>query len=166
MSEGDWVNSVNKTFSEVGLLDVFLNETPFPQTPCETLFCREKDIFIQTALNTIHGQSKMQTFRLIKQKWQTEDYLSMVENISDRTALTKFRLSNHNLMIEKGRHQNMSLFDRTCPFCPGKIENEFHFMIKCPVYERLRQTLLNDVGTLCIAPLTRIFSFGFYCAIQ
>ena len=74
----------------------------------------------------------------------------MVENISDRMAFTKFRLSNHSLMIEKGRHQNMNLFDRTCPFCPGEIENEFHFLIKCPVYEKLRQKLLNDVETLCI----------------
>ena len=143
-SEGDWVHSVKNTLSQVGLLNVYLNEAlnevPSPQTPCNNLFHREKDIFIQTALNSIQNMSKMRTYRFIKQTWKLEDYLFTVENISDRTALSKFRLSNHSLAIEKGRHENINLSDRTCPFCPGQIENEFHFLIKCSTYASLRQT--------------------------
>ena len=150
-SEGDWISSVKNTFSQVGLLDVYLNETPIPQTTSyNNLFRREKDIFIQTALDSTQNMSKMRTYRFIKQSWKLEDYLLKIENISDRTALSKFRLSNHSLTIEKGRHQNLHLSDRTCPFCPDEIENEFHFLIKCPTYTRLRKKLLDDVEILCI----------------
>ena len=69
-----------------------------------------------------------------------------VQNISDRTALTRLRLSNHHLMIEKGRHQNITLVtNRTCPFCPSKVENEFHFLLKCPTYTSLREALLKNI---------------------
>ena len=82
--------------------------------------------------------------------WALEDYLLTITDIKDRIALTKLRLSNHNLSIEKGRHQDLHLHDRTCPFCPEQIENELHFLIKCPTYESLRRRLLDDVEVLCI----------------
>ena len=34
--------------------------------------------------------------------------------------------------------------------CPEHIENELHFLIKCPTYESLRRRLLDDVEVLCI----------------
>ena len=79
-----------------------------------------------------------------------EKYLSSVQNISDRIAFTQFRFSNYNLMIEKGRHQNMELHDRSCPFCPGHMENEFHFLVKCPTYASLRDSLFNQVNDTTI----------------
>ena len=87
-----------------------------------------------------------------------------VPNIANRTALTKFRLSNHNLMIEKGRYENMQLNDRRCPFCPDQIENEFHFLIKCPVYTELRRKLLDDINDVVLGffyPQDENFLFWF-----
>merc|ERR1711954_559237 len=102
------------------MLDIFLNENPSTTT---TTFCalfdREKDIFTQTAFEALKSMSKMKTYKLLKQSWKVEDYLLGMGNVSDRTALTKLRLSDHTLVIEKGRHQNINESDRTCPFCPG-----------------------------------------------
>ena len=133
------------------MLDVYLNETPSTTTTtyCQ-LFEREKEIFIQAALDSIQNLPKMRTYRLLKKSWGLEDYLLTITDIKDRVALTKLRLSNHNLSIEKGRHQNLHLYDRTCPFCSEQIENELHFLIKCPTYESLRRRLLDDVEVLCI----------------
>ena len=88
----------------------------------------------------------LHTFKFLKNNWKIEDYLLTVENISDRTSLSKFRLSDHSFLIEKGRHQNIISSKRTCPFCPGHVENEFHFLIKCHTYTNL----LHDTETLCI----------------
>ena len=118
-------------------------------TYCQ-LFEREKEVFIQAALDSIQNLRKMRTYRLLKKSWALEDYLLTITDIKDRIALTKLRLSNHNLSIEKGRHQDLHLYDRTCPFCPEHIENELHFLIKCPTYESLRRRLLDDVEVLCI----------------
>ena len=73
--ENTWISSVKKTFEKVGMLDVFLNESPSPTTTTfSALFDREKDIFVQTALEAIKSMSKMRTY-LLKQSWKIEDYL-------------------------------------------------------------------------------------------
>ena len=161
-SEGNWTASVQNTFSKAGLADVFLNEEPSTKTTFGRLFDREKDIFIENAIISIQNMPKLRTFKFLKQHWKLEDYLLAVENISDRTAFSKFRLSDHSLMIEKGRHEKLIQSERICPFCPNQIENEFHFLIKCPTYINLRKNLLRDTETLCIGfyyPLDEEFLF-------
>ena len=167
-TENDWGNNVKNYFSSIGLLNLFLEsppeegnnqtarnphiETEIPgstsdKTPWEQIFNREKDMFQQIALHDLQTSSKLKTLALVKNDTICENYLLSVENVSNRTALTKFRLSNHNLMIEKGRHQNADLQDRTCPFCPDQIEDEFHFLLKCPIYRELRHKLFDDIRT-------------------
>ena len=60
---------------------------------------------------------------------------------------TKFRLSNHNLMIEKGRHRNVDESLRFCPFCPNTVEDEIHFLLqcKCTCYVAHRDVLFKTV---------------------
>ena len=48
-------------------------------------------------------------------------------------------------MIEKGRHLDLQENQRLCPFCDNKIENEQHFVTKCPTYNVLRQKLFHDI---------------------
>ena len=57
--------------------------------------------------------------------------------------MTKFRLSNHSLKIEKCRYNNTERNNRVCPFCLTCIEDEVHFLIRCPTYNPLRSTLLE-----------------------
>ena len=66
----------------------------------------------------------------------------------DRTALTKFRLSNHELMIEKGRHQGLEENQRICPTCRNEIETEQHFLINCTTYQVHREKLMEDVANI------------------
>ena len=46
-------------------------------------------------------------------------------------------------MIEKGRHQKPKLEreKRTCPLCKIYVEDEIHFLTKCPLYESQRTDL-------------------------
>ena len=82
---------------------------------------------------------------MIKTDIGVEQYLTAVKNVPDRVSMSKFRLSNHCLMIEKGRHTDTDPDKRFCPFCPSHVEDEFHFVIRCPVYCKLREKLLNDI---------------------
>ena len=43
----------------------------------------------------------------------------------------KLRISNSNLLIEQGCHQNIPLENRLCSICKLEIENEYHFDIEC-----------------------------------
>ena len=59
---------------------------------------------------------------------------------------TKFRLSNHVLLIEKGRHSNIDKSQRFCPFCPNTIETEHHFLLYCKTYTIGRDNLFGKLA--------------------
>ena len=83
------------------------------------------DIFHQEAFEYLRKEdSKLRTYNHIKSQTGHEPYLHEIKNIKDRVSFTKLRLSNHLLMIEKGRHQKINKNMRFCPFCINKIEDE------------------------------------------
>ena len=56
------------------------------------------------------------------------EYLDFISAKKYRIALSKFRVSAHNLAIEKGRHKNIPRNERKCRNCNlNVIENEYHF---------------------------------------
>ena len=55
-----------------------------------------------------------------------------------------FRSSSHQLMIEKGRHIGIPREIRFCIHCRYEIECEFHFLLKCPLYNNLRQQFIPN----------------------
>jgi hypothetical protein len=96
--------------------------------PEKIVFQRNIDIFHQRSFAEISDKSsKLRTYGLIKSEIREEPYLKIVKNIKDRISMTKFRLSNHKLMIEKGRHRNLDKTLRICPFCTS-VEDETHFL--------------------------------------
>ena len=88
---------------------------------------------------------KLRTYSVIKTKIGIEGYLAAHPKINtqDRIALTKFRLSNHDLMIEKGSDFKVEKAKRFCPFCPKTIETELHFLVHCKTFARLRRELFS-----------------------
>ena len=68
-----------------------------------------------------------------------------MKNVSIRQHVTKFRLSNHRLAIETGRHDGTAPEARYCPFCPNEIEDEAHFLFKCSTLRHLRLRHLEPI---------------------
>ena len=77
-----------------------------------------------------------------------EKYLCRVKNIRHKIALTRFRLSNHNLLIEKGRHfrPKIDRNERKCFICKDDVEDECHFITKCPLYSNQRVLLYQSLN--------------------
>ena len=72
-------------------------------------FQRMCDIFHQEAFEYLRKEdSKLRTYNHIKSQTGLEPYLHEIKNIKDRVSFTKLRLSNHQLRIEKGRHQKIN----------------------------------------------------------
>ena len=108
-----------------------------------------KDIYYGNSFEEINSErSKLRTYARLKTEIGIEDYLSSVENIMDRTTLTKIRLSNHELMIEKGRHQGLEENQRTCPTCQNGIETEHHFLLDCSTFRTHREQLMTEIADL------------------
>ena len=122
--------------------------TRAPPHPClnthTKLYKRLAGVFYQSAESINKQDSKLRTYSLIKESVEIENYHITTRNINARVCLTKFRLSNHKLMIETGRHQKVPKTERFCPFCYGMIEDEIHFLINCKQYDALRGPLFKE----------------------
>ena len=94
----------------------------------------------------VRESPKALSYILFKNNVSLEKYLNQVKNISHRKAMSRFRLSNHSLLIEKGRHLRPPLErnDRKCFICKNVIEDEKHFLITCPLYENQREILFQN----------------------
>ena len=73
--------------------------------------------------------TKAASFNKFKSNIALERHLALNSNLKHKIAISRFRLSNHTLMIEKGRHLKIDRNERKCYFCEDKIENEEHFLI-------------------------------------
>ena len=142
-----WTINIKSTLEKNGMLNFYVNDyTSKPPFIYKKLFQRLSDSFHQNSFENIKTESsKLRTYGIFKKDIGFEKYLSEVKNISVRTQVTKFRLSNHRLMIEVGRHKGTPKEERFCPFCPHKIENELHFLFECPLYNYQRDYLLVPV---------------------
>ena len=116
---------------------------------------RLTDIAIQTWYADLHNdnrknkdqRNKLRIYRQFKTIYKYENYLTQVKNIKHRVALTKLRISSHKLQIERGRYKKpyTKPEDRTCPKCQTCMEDEKHFLIKCSLYDNLREILFKKL---------------------
>lgn len=138
----EWNRNIRNILNNIGMGNILNEDTPRPEVE---VFKRLVDIFHQNAFTEISRESsKLRTYSLVKKEAGEEPYLNFVKNSNDRMSMTKFRLSNHKLMIEKGRHMNLEREDRKCPFCPS-VEDENHFLLHCRIYSILREIMLSTV---------------------
>ena len=134
---------------------------------CLNAFIRMKDIFHQEAFTFINrDDSKLRTYGKVKTSIGIEKYLLSNLKVDERTYITKLRLSNHDLMIEKGRHQNIHKSQRFCPFCPNQIETEQHFLLQCRPYAVFRNDLFLEITNLFPSFMTLEENEKFACLLN
>ena len=153
-----WGSSMRDTFASNGLQDMYLsmiNNTLERRSPANMLIKRLIDQFHQTSMESINNSSRMKVLSLLKQTPGTEAYLEKVKNARHRQAMSRLRLSSHQLEVERGRYKGTDTEDRLCSYCQTfgsrVVEDETHFLLHCPMSKELRENLLpheilNDVA--------------------
>jgi hypothetical protein len=108
--------------------------------------------FMNSTMEQINNSSvnpKLRTYKLFKSAFQLEPFLSSATNINHTIALTKFRISSHNLAIETGRHTKPNktpVEERFCIHCNrNEVETEEHFILTCPMYNAEREELIEKL---------------------
>ncbi len=116
-----------------------------------TLKQRLTDICMQDWSSEISYMSKLSSYQSFKYDLMPEPYLYCVNYFVYRRALSKLRCSNHRLAIEKQRG-TIERRLRYCKYCVNinieVIEDEYHFVMICPLYENIRQVYLSKFCTL------------------
>jgi len=96
-------------------------------------------------LERMKEKPKLRTYITLKKELKQEMYLT----VRDRCGVpefTRLRGGTNRLKIEKGRFEKLAPEDRICEFCgTGEVENEFHFMMICPLYREFRKELWLSV---------------------
>ena len=98
------------------------------------------DLAYQKIDSFIDNSNKCLIYKHLPKQRLLQQYL--VKNMSPkcRKMITKFRVSAHKLSIETGRYDAVIRSNRKCAKCNlDEIEDEFHFILKCPYYDAIRK---------------------------
>ena len=110
-------------------------------------------IRINSEMGVSNERNKLRLYSKIKKSLSLENYLINIKNGDIKQSITKLRISAHTLAIEKDRHNKtgkIPLTQRTCKCCNSNtIENEYHFVMKCPLYSKERDEFFtkSDIVT-------------------
>ncbi len=122
-----------------------------PNIKINQIIKQSKNTYLEHWDQETKTQSKLQLYRTIKSNYELEDYLQSVRDTKQRRILTKYRLSEHRLAIETGRHRKSWLprEQRVCVHCEtGEIETETHFLLHCHKYISIRNLYFNKLTNL------------------
>ena len=108
-----------------------------------------------------------------------EKYLAVVDIRKYRIALSKFQCSSHDLSVESVRQRNVPYNLRFCIFCLKRglnhIEDQFHVLLICPLYEELRaryhpqvrfgniSMFIKILSTKNVSRITELACYLFHC---
>ena len=140
----NWVSNVKNIFEEIGLNDLWYNNGSMDNKHIVYIVKQRLiDIYKQTVLADVNSSAKCIMYKHIVDKVILQPYLSKPISNYSKKLICKFRLSSHCLAIETGRYKNIPVERRKCPSSKTDIEDEFHFMLKCPTYQEFRVKFLK-----------------------
>ena len=97
-------------------------------------------------------RGKLETYLALNRQYTVADYLSTVSDKNLRKILTMYRLSDHSLAVEKGRHRQTWLprEERLCCHCDEEaVETELHFLTQCNKYTNIREEFFPKIEMVC-----------------
>ena len=139
-----WASHVRKLSFKYGFVYAWISqEIGNPENFIRLFTDRVKDCCKQNWFEKLGTSSKAESYREYKTLLDTERYLFLDMPYELRRVFARFRCSNHDLMIEKGRHTNIDREYRYCTLCFRRgilvTETELHFLLECNAYEGLRK---------------------------
>ena len=75
-----------------------------------------------------------------------EQYCKTIMPTSHHSVFAKFRCAVAPLRLETGRCEGLPAHERICPFFRTDVENELHVIIKCEIYETIRESLFKKLA--------------------
>ena len=98
-------------------------------------------------LNLLNLNKKLKFYSIFKQDCHKTDSLDSIKNVRHKKQINTFRLGNHNLRIETGRHNKTPENLRTCYLCnSNQIEDESHFLFSCEHYHDTRKKYFDEIN--------------------
>ena len=136
----NWCSEIEQILGEINLGELFDRKIT-----CDLSLCKER-LFKEYQLLWENGKllkPKLRTYNLFKNNFEAEHYVKYCDKYM-RSHLAQLRSGILPLNIELGRHRGIKVDDRKCTLCNlDSIEDEFHFICKCPLYAQFRKELYD-----------------------
>ena len=134
-----WIITVENIIRYFNLSDKIDNPSGFKKFAVDTIRSQYKEWWAKSLTDLDNG--RLNFYRNIKHKFLEENYLQL-PHFGQRRVIAKFKGSDHQLAIEKGRHKKSEKIPherRLCRLCNKKsIETEEHFLAECTFYDQLK----------------------------
>ena len=108
-------------------------------------------IFTQRWRKDIESSNKLRTYALVKQYFCVEPYISHIRGNHLITAMVRYRMSSHDLNIERGRFNNPinPKNQQICTRCElNEINDEIHLLLHCSAMNNERKILFDSVAAI------------------
>ena len=150
----NWSNKISIILNSINCMHVYRNK----------IWCDIKEIenrlidnYVTKWKSTIEKTPKLRTYIMFKDIFEPETYIIKCMSRRRRSLMSQFRTGILPLEIETGRY--VPIFDKTlkknrkrtaneriCKLCRlNDIENEYHFLCVCPVYNSRRKLLFEEI---------------------
>jgi hypothetical protein len=139
----NWAHIVYEILHEYRLTHLWHEQFNF-QVELSTVQKRITDCYNRLWYTNINNSNRLRTYCLFKHEFCTEKYLDYINTPKYRSALTRFRVSSHDLQIERGRYLNTPREQRLCNNCHlRQVESEYHFLLICPKHKSIREKYIK-----------------------
>jgi hypothetical protein len=142
-NDKNWAYQIKSILNSIGMTDLWLNQDilDIKLFPIKN---RIIEMYMQSWYSKINNSSRLQSYCMMKNRFEFEPYLDFIKEDKFRTALTRFKVSSHQLAIETGRYNNIERNERKCLNCNmNVVESEYHFILVCPKFIEIRKQYLK-----------------------
>jgi exonuclease III len=166
----NWAYNIKTELTDLGFSDVW-NSQSLEYVSLPVIKQRIFDHAVQCLQGIIDSSPKCRLYRYLYDSYTLQHYLR--KSVLYAKHITRIRLSAHNLSIETGRYHKNTDTTRYCFLCKNVTEDEYHFILKCPLYNDLRQQYIKTyywkkpstfklVQLLCTQNLKQLRHLGVY----
>ena len=143
-----WVTQVRELLCSVGFQYVWLNQSVRNENEfISALKQRLTDMFIQEWNVSIRDRERYSLYRQLKHDFFSKSYSFKIGIFSFRAAIIQLQLGVLPINNNRFRYGNNPI-DKMCPFCKNTIEDEIHFVQRCPLFVNLRNRFCREADTL------------------
>ena len=140
----NWIGLVRKSLNDLGFGNLWISQNVVNEK--HTLSVIKQRIFDQarqTILNEIQTSSKCMLYKQVVDDISLKFYLSKNIPPHYKKSITKLRLLSLNLETERGRYYKIERNNRICKHRKIDIEDEYHFMLICPLFQEFRKKYIK-----------------------
>ena len=120
---------------------------------------RLKDQYLQEWHSQVQESSKLYFYKLFKSSYCLDNCISVLNIRKFRYFYMSLKVSSLDLEIQTGSFNNTPREERLCKLCKNGIEDEYHLLLKCPIY-----IMLNYEFNICLENMLLIRMYiNLYC---